>query len=817
MTLQVLIDTITQKQLELCCERSMTAITCTHSNSFFQAIKSQYKTLLLQEKNYYSRFLEIASGISNASPHIPIASPPVDSTAGIREDLTIKILSFENFIEKLLGPNGSKMDINYNNKMFQDFLSFSLFPSISSFFTFNIFPDLNSKDVSQEHNFNNVFLYLNQKIAEAQDENLKLIYRRTFDLLMRPLFASPYFITFSMNFFQPIFRGLKTKKTETDLAALFNEYFTLYSHLIPPFIAIDLLLSDDPVRTLWTSFFEIALASPETAQYYGLFHFSTLPDFEILSAIKYDLSKKDFEGNSILDNFLDNLQIYRANLLSNQTIDNTSSGFNRLSLLLKQKDLYFESDVIVPENSYSFRHVLLNTIDRSLLKYILSNTTTQWNECDNELNRKSLHWVYFYFSEFSDAVDPDDENSSELHADNFQTMNHNPYDPITILRHLLQRADPLPHFLKTPELSLHDFLNTYLVERGSIETLPMRKRYFEQLENSLGFKRLNSFQPIGFLLERLSRVVIDHVDQIEKYSIATQTKDIISNITSRHQSITDDVITLVDNLVMLHDPSSSGKLEQLEYLPNESYIRDPPRFAKMFFDNLKKNLFGHQQIIFMEMIDRSIISQTRFFLFQKIEEIRTPFYDAYMKQSPWNTLDGLFSSFVYTENILSLFLNHCFPDNHKARNNFLRNKLLQMSKYRNDIRYLFIETFQETSILRIIHIFMKAYSELMDYIKDGYNVSEFELGPDDYNGILAYVIATSFPQHIASTSAMFYQFFQLLNKELFDEQLLVFQTHLGATLMEIKVLIRENPELRNQFSQLLDEIMKFENEVILNH
>lgn len=621
------INKITQKQFELRCEDAMHSIQSSNKEEYLNEVKNNFKNFLQKEKEHFNRFGEIISNLEQKSSSIPEVITQLDKTVDYSIDDQIHINSIAYFVEQLLKNDGKLFIINSKNSDFIETLSFSLFPAISTYFTVNFLPKIedNSSNFSEKHyllyqlhNYNNAFLLISQKIKDEPTN--KIVYQDFFDLLMRPMFATPLFINFCINFFQPIFSDLQNQRVKKEtlpnyLINRFEYYFNFTTHLVPSFIALNLKLSDNPINTLSRSFFEIALSSSESSQYYGLFHYSRPPTEDLLSALRECLT---IEGqgqaqNEVLTNIAHKL-IDIGDTIEKQMADESKKrkkGLNtiltcscpekvirkeingcyqnvpdtegeRVSLAIEMKNYYFDKDLFIDQNRPIFRKVLFSSKDEELLKYIYESDGFSPFELSQE--KVSFKWVNFGFSEDqSDDVEEEEKHESSNPWHN-ATMRDNPDDVIPSLRHLLQNSDPIPTFRKLPEeMTFYTFFNEYLVKRGQTDTFSKRKFYEKVIFYNL-------FRYIQRKEEEKMR--LKQKKGINKFNMLTSDPDEVhAMVLKTMQEMTPSQFNLVQGFILAVLPKVTlEQTQEIEYLTIATSVNKKIDFLKTIFNSIHHNI-----------------------------------------------------------------------------------------------------------------------------------------------------------------------------------------------------------------------------------
>lgn len=386
-----------------------------------------------------------------------------------------------------------------------DALTFSMLPSYFHFFWSNF----------SIVKFIHFFFLISKRTSTFTDEQ--------YDQLARVAFLTPSFRLYCEIALQPIFSKFldafqKSKGKQSAVEALSKQQdlyniLTHYSYLIPKAFFVVTQCSSNIVRTLYDSFFNIALQSPITAKLYGLFHFSQSPTFQFLEIMRNLLSPDKGVVSAIftkmfthsfsyqyVKHFYSNFEIvYKergeeflakihkelsgSEIFHNDDDDNEDAGnydmdsyhdgivrdpltagelnqyqFDKITSLFDLPDLQNCPEIFQP--------LFLTETDLNLIKFF-HKTIDTFSTAKNER-------CYRVFAETETQI-------SDIYQGSEPTMSDGLFAPQ--MRHILQDSDPLPEFKTMPEGcdNLADFIKEYLVKRGDIRTLPRRQSNFEKL------------------------------------------------------------------------------------------------------------------------------------------------------------------------------------------------------------------------------------------------------------------------------------------------------------------------------------------------
>ena len=677
------INRLREKQFELRCEKAMNSIQSYNRKEFLKSINDEYNSFLIDEKRHFIRFFDIISGIKSNPPSIPNPTFNLTKRQNISLYNQVHIKSLAYFVKRLMENNGTKLTKNINNPDFIYTLAFSLFPSISTNFHINLLPKRKGELLNKKNDYINYQLHIN----------------------------------FCISFFQPIFSNLQNQETNKEkyksfsiqnfITSQFKIHFDHYTHLVPPFIALNLKLSDNPIRTLVKNFFEIALETGESAQFYGLFHFSRPPSEKLLTDLKEIFVNDQSTSNNILKLFSDKLisigetiqkQMEEAgkkmehgqlNILTCSCPETTvleevndhykcvTDNEARVPLALKMKNLYFEEDMFINQNKEMFRKVLLSLKDIEVLKYIYEeiddvNSLKKFQFSGNE---NSYFWVIFGFNEdgSDDNVNKEDDDDNVLtlrSLDISKTMRNDNYTIVPNLRHILQNSDPIPVFKKVPEnMTIEKFFNEYLVNKGPLSTLAKRKADYKVIFSICAKNRI-----MQVILEALDSTTLEQTEEIEKLTIATNTNKRIDEITNVISSINDNNTEIINNLIYLNKQENKTYIDKLKIGINMDYIQNPNKLLNDFdenYEHLRKLIcVDKPQLILMKMIDHEEI-KSQFLSFKFTSDIiYKPIFLDFIESNPFaESVDINFSKVLNAsiKKIIEIFLNKCFPTKNVSR------------------------------------------------------------------------------------------------------------------------------------------------------
>lgn len=854
--LRQFIDKLRDKQFELRCEKAMKTIQTSNRKEFLKRIKVDYKSFIFKEKNYYSRFFDIVSGICQNPPSIPNATHQSTKMQDIEINDEVHLKSLNYFISKLLENDGSKFMKNIENPDFINTLSFSLFPSISTFFHVNFLPEKPKKKISksdnsmnyQIHNYNNIFLWLNNKIAENPPN--KIAYQNAFDYLMRPMFFSPLFISFCSRFFQPILSNLQNSEANKEnlqtypmsnfLISQFQVQFELSTHLVPPFIALNLRLSDDPIRTLAKGFFEIALKTAEVAQYCGLFHYSRPPSDQILGILQKHLVNDQSSDNKVLQFLVDNFKKF-GDIIENQ-MESTkkTQEFNvltcscqekkvrveinghfdiiedpkaRFGLALQMKNYYFEKNLFLKQNKSLFRKVLFNTHDFELLDYIYDDDKKgKFHFSDNE---SSYKWINFGFSENANDDEEEEEKNDDSGSISISSTMVNNADTIAPnIRHILQNSDPIPQFSKIPEdMTVESFFEDYLVKKGTIASLPKRK---EDKKIIFDFSK----KPMNEIIQALDNTTLDQTSEIELLTIATSVKKKIDSINNL-LFISNISIDLINNLVRLN--KKQDYLQKIKSKTNKQYIKNPSQLYEDLLDNIQtlhKIVPKSNNLVLMKMIDFDEENKRPLFSLSTKRVYRPFAFDFLAANSFAHSVDDSFKNILSSnrQKILDLHLQSSFPTEDVSqskfkKHSFLIEKIKNIRKCRNEIILDCRDAFSDPSVFRKVDLFNNVIGAVKRWVSEDMPNSIDDIGGDEMPGLLISVIYMAEPSQIASTTLMLQRIFFKFNHICFEDKVTNVITFASSAISDLINIIENDEDLKSRWVGILKDFKKFDDDI----
>jgi hypothetical protein len=265
-----------------------------------------------------------------------------------------------------------------------------------------------------------------------------------YDSMLLMAFVSTYFLTFIASVFRPILSPLFPEAPLPSPEQLSNQIKTRWSNnanSIPEVIVKLLTESQNPVKTLSDGFFEFAL-KPSNARAFGFVEF-----FQILPIPLFDLLTQLLLASS------------PSNILSELIAITTASKSSEIPIFTE------EDREAVPS---LFQRMLMSPFDFNCYSAV-------------SIQGQFVDPLEYLVSAYLRAGEVEEESRHNLLE---QTMRKESTTPEAAIRHLLQRADPLPIFSEiAPDITIRSFFHEYLVNSGPLEQYPIRDQYCRILES----------------------------------------------------------------------------------------------------------------------------------------------------------------------------------------------------------------------------------------------------------------------------------------------------------------------------------------------
>jgi hypothetical protein len=397
------IERIRQTQYTLQCEWSMNRVETTYRKQQYDRMLSSFVDCLALQKRHYMLVYQILNLLR--SPNRPLPPYWTSILATVPAEVSeAPYPPIERIFQKL--PRCRDPEVI-------DALTFCGIPPYFSFFmtSFGI----------------RAFLDLLEPFQEQPS---------LYDCYARMAFASPLFISFASDVFQPILSPLLPDRPIPPFEGLsrrIQERWKRALPTMPPVVSRLLESASDPERTLSNSFFDVALDC-QRAKVFGLVDYSRDLTEELVILLRALLTIES-----------------KFNILG-ALVSLTTSGVACRFALFTDSDRQ-----TVPA---LFQPVLLSTFD--------FNAWAAVQLPGSQFVQPSVYEVRAY-------LHTGEEETFCIHNANEATMAVDHFRVDAALRHLLQDADPIPRFKSLPrKLSIKDFFVDFLLRRGPRETFARR-------------------------------------------------------------------------------------------------------------------------------------------------------------------------------------------------------------------------------------------------------------------------------------------------------------------------------------------------------
>ncbi|KAK8891861.1 hypothetical protein M9Y10_029083 [Tritrichomonas musculus] len=456
-------------QFELQCECSMNTIETYSRVKEFQKLQILYRQHVSSQKNHFLKFYQI---FQKFIFHKNIGSLNFDiSQDEIFADDHRRIPTISQF---------SNYVTNITDANVIEFLTYSTIPAYFSYFctTFDV---------------DNLVQFFTHIIEIDKNHEKKY-----FDVYARSIFVSPFFLSFITFALQPFFSSCLYKNlSSNDLDQIIlhvKKHWRDKIHYLPKFAYDIIKISPNPAQTISKAFFEIALKNINDynsfLQIYLLIYIGQFPSKEYLS-IMSSLFTYSSENN-ILDDLVQ-IMFDNYNIQNDQKMDNLlENSFD---------DDFFFNDEDKKNAPSLFQPFLFSTIDYAVIDFITGATDT--------FTFPNVYRVYNCFHE-NETV------AQSIHNINEMTMDNDSLQVKAALRHLLQVCDTIPIFHRVPDgLTVEDFFNIYLVNKGPIESLSKR------IELAKVVQLICTYDNPQKIISHLYETVLDRTKEIRALSAFT--------------------------------------------------------------------------------------------------------------------------------------------------------------------------------------------------------------------------------------------------------------------------------------------------------
>lgn len=769
------IDCLRKAQNQLYKEKAMNEVESESVKSQVKQIVTSFNQSRINQKEYFAQIRQILNPTTIGESLCGLVNnkdPNQISPSPLKSQTLKRIVRFASVFQSVDPPKNERAAIaaiDDKKRFYLDLLSYSIIPSYFNFFW-------------TEFSIKNFFKFLTY-IRQHENEEF-------YDSVVRVTFATPFFIRFSTQCFQSVFnelfsvtnfRNIKKKVLVEKIRCNVKKY----QQFIPDETLIALICSSDPVRTLINSFFNIAFSSPVAAQTLGLFHFSCKPSKDVLNFLKtvFDLKHR----NTYVKSFLDSIIKCGPKTLDGkdtpsrylQLIDMYSNQFKNVDDFNQEKDeddelkLYeakisesvstsLESINTSATSSSDFVQTRRNTInDPGPIDFTqkqevsfeniepIPNKFNLFNASDvfyaqeifqtKFLDSTDLSLIQLTHGKVSDFVKPEKiEYYTDSKVPKQQKFSQVKTEEATIfnrailiapmIRHLLQRADLIPCFKKPPsDVTLNDFLYTFLVKRGSIQYLSEREMNFDQM---LSFMPKNSMKET--IKEALSSTFFTRMKKIRALSTFASIELKIHRLNERSQQ-------QICNLQIVSDVNKMTNVFKLSKSIISTYIKCPNLLVAEYNSNMQKyyepeysGIIYQKKVLFtllIEKIDLMTFSAQR----ESFKKLSTSLkeYDAKFSENA-------------NRNLLK-FVKECFPpkknkaENEFNKNDYITKKIMRVVGEKKEIIDTMNEAFLEHSLMRKLELFSTALGNFQHFLQVDCP-PEKDLGSDEFTPAFAALI-----------------------------------------------------------------------------
>jgi hypothetical protein len=496
------IEALREAQYVLQCEWSMNRVETTYRmQQYDQMLVTFLNSLALQKRHYMLIYLLLAS-----------SRTPDSSVPRYWESIHATVPA--EFSQKPYPPiTGifSKLP-RCNDQDLADALTFGAIPPYFSFFMTDF----------------GIRLFIDLLDMYADDPPL-------YDCYARMAFASPLFITFASEVFQPIISPLLPDRPLPTLEMLSSQILERWRGALatmPPVVSRLLERASNPKRTLSQSFFDVALQR-ERAKIFGMIDFSRMLTDELVDLLRVLLTVAS-----------------RLNILA-ELVEMTRAGVPSKFTLFTEDDRE-----TVPA---LFQPVLLSTFD--------------FNAC-SALQLPDAQFVHPTEYEVRAYLHTGEQEASSIHNAPDPTMTIDHLRVEAAMRHLLQDADPIPQFKIVPTgLTIERFFVDYLLRRGPRGTFSCRYDNLTTIRwKSVFFSNENEIR------SALSRTTLERKKEIRALSAFTVMWETFSLISKETQLAREAVQKLFSWLPVF------SWCSRHVHTPLPAYVRNPSALVTDFVE-----------------------------------------------------------------------------------------------------------------------------------------------------------------------------------------------------------------------------------------
>lgn len=743
---------------------------------FNQSRINQKKFFLLINKIISPTMLSdsLSSINSHKDPNQIIPSP-------IPSAPLMNIVRFVITFQDINPVRSEKRKIEDQKRFFSDLLTFSIIPSYFNFFW-------------TEYSIKSFFKFFSCLKKSVSEE--------FYDNLARIGFCTPFSLRFSQFCFQSAFSELLSPTTNIrniDKKTLIQKIrcnVKKYQNFIPDEMLVVLACSSDPLRTLINSFFTIALSSPIASQAFGFFHFSSKPTKEALNFLKtmFDIKHKNTHVMDIMDAIINcdyqlksnNTKTSRYKELVNMysdlfkdstnfdekideqqelneyqitMSDNNSNSLDNSSIILeciaedsptKRKEPHIESTPVdlfqndeisfesiepIPNTFKLFSHSdiynaqeifqtkLLNSLDTELIKYITG---------------KSPKFCLPQSIDFYCDSKARPTKFSKVNIDEHTILNQ-AYLIAPMIRHILQKADMIPIFKKAPpNMTVQNFLYTFLVRRGDISYLSERMNNFDQMMTFFPNQSIKA----KIIQDALSCTTFTRMKKIKALSTfaSIELKLNYLDMSSQKQITSTQIVKEVNEKIFTQFKSmrtpfeytKSPNLFVADYKSAINRFSEIPEFA--FIQHPQKTVFA----VLAEKIDLYTFASQR----ERLKKSLKEYDELFSKESSSHLLSFIKENFPRTKKPQPL-PNQNSPKSKTSefdKNHYIMTKIMRVGIEKRDIIETMTEAFVEPSLMRKVDLISLALTNFQLFLENDYPPNKGKLGSDEFTPAFAALI-----------------------------------------------------------------------------
>lgn len=712
-----------------------------------------YNKSRINLKEYFALINQFLNQTKNASSIFKLSSDNDPNNISFSPIQAKKITSLISYSMNYTAEN-QKQEKD-NKEFFRDMITFSIIPSYYNFFL-------------SEYSIKSLFKLFSFLRNKNNDEY--------YDSMARVGFITPFFLNFSRLCFQPIFSELLSLNSntkainKTDLIQKIQYKIKEYQNFIPDETLVVLACSSNPLRTLVNSFFAVALSTPILSQVFCFFHFTCKKFENILSFLKsiFCIQNCDTNVKKIMEaitsdtkSMNDQMNPSRYKVIINKysNIFNDVNDFNENADEIQElndfqysqddSNDYLDSIIKENENGQADSNMESENLDRFHLSQ--SQELQKINPIQNKyhllslsdifhtkeiLQTKLLSSIDIEFIKITSGTQNFFKKPSKIEYFVDSKTDYNKYSQYNtaestilsqaylispMIRHLLQRADPIPIFKKVPEdMSIANFLYIFLVKHGDRPYLAEREIQYDQIMNLVSTFNLNQ----KTIEDSLSFIRFKRKKSIRVLSTFTPIEIKIIRLNQTIESPVSNLYTLCE--------ANHKIFLQLSSTKKPAEIVKVPSLITSEFELLKQRLSEFPESKLMKFKDKIIYA----ILFDKIDLETYSILRGKMKKLP-HTLseyDKIFfekAKFKFVDFLSSSFLLNISKSSQKKFNiwRYLEQKITSIQVSRKEIVEIFIDAFNEVSMVRKIEQITTAMELFQSYLLSDLPPNE-EMGTD---------------------------------------------------------------------------------------